>query len=107
MVSDLQEIFRALIEQFLITYVPKLDPKTSFQKVAKRTFLKLKEEGKLIEEIYNLFDKTIRHQRIKRFGNKCKIKTAIREEPVKLAMYLRGEKDKYAPLKIISEMKQP
>ncbi|MBA7501452.1 hypothetical protein ES706_00022 [subsurface metagenome] len=30
---------------------------------------------------------------------KREIKTVIREEPIKLAQYLRGEKEKYEPIK--------
>lgn len=33
--------------------------------------------------------------KIKKYERSMKIRTAIREEPVKLAQYLRGEKEKY------------
>jgi len=60
-------------------------------------FLKKEESYKLIKAINELFDKRIRHQRIKKYGEQSKIRTAIREEPMKLAQYLRGEKESYKP----------
>ncbi|MCJ7720688.1 MAG: hypothetical protein MUO36_04390 [Candidatus Hadarchaeum sp.] len=41
-----------------------------------------------------------KHQRIKKYGERSKIRTAIGEEPIKLAQYLRGEKEDYLPIKI-------
>lgn len=43
-------------------------------------------------------DKRIKHQRIKKYGGRSKIRTAIKEEQVKLAQYLRDEKDSYEPV---------
>jgi CRISPR/Cas system-associated endonuclease Cas1 len=60
-------------------------------------FLKKEESYRLIKAINELFDRRIKHQRIKRFGEYSKIRTAIREEPIKLAQYLRGEKERYEP----------
>jgi hypothetical protein len=54
----------------------------------------------MIKAINELFDKRIRHQRIKKFGEYSKIRTAIREEPIKLAQYLRDEKGSYVPVVI-------
>lgn len=70
------------------------------QKIAngERMFLKKKESYKMIKAINNLFDKRIKHQRIKKYGERSKFKTAIREEPIKLAQYLRGEKKSYEPV---------
>lgn len=63
-------------------------------------FLKRKESYKLIKAINKLFDKRIRHQRIKKYGKCSKIRTAIREEPIKIGQYFRGEVKIYAPVKI-------
>lgn len=49
----------------------------------------------LIKAINELFDKRIKHQSIKKYEGHSKIRTAIREEPIKLAQYLRGEKEIY------------
>jgi len=49
----------------------------------------------MIKAINELFDKRIKHQRIKKYGEYSTIRTAIREEPIKLAQYLRGEEESY------------
>lgn len=51
----------------------------------------------MIKAINELFDKQIKHQRIKKYGEQSKIRTAIKEEPMKLAQYIRGEKMSYQP----------
>jgi len=42
--------------------------------------------------INELFDKRVKHEKIKKDGEPSKIRTAIREEPIKLAQYLRRRK---------------
>ncbi len=61
-------------------------------------FLKREESYKLIKAINKLFDKRIRHQRIKKYGKHSKIRTMIREEVIKLGQYLRGEKEVCGPV---------
>jgi len=97
LVRDIQEIFRGLIDEFLIGYSQKLK-EDGFENKNGRMFLKKEESYKLIKAINELFDKRIRHQRIKKYGEQSKIRTAIREEPMKLAQYLRGEKEGYEPI---------
>lgn len=58
----------------------------------------------MIKAINELFDKQIKHQRIKKYGIKSKIRTVIREEPIKLAQYLRKEKEGYEPVLISKYM---
>jgi hypothetical protein len=43
---------------------------------------------------------SIEHQRIKKYGESSKIRTAIREEAIKLAQYLREETEDYEPVKL-------
>lgn len=60
--------------------------------------MKKKESYKMIKAINKLFDRRIKHQRIKKYGERSKIRTAVREEPMKLAHYLRDvENGKYVP----------
>ena len=99
LVCDIQEIFRGLIDEFLIEYAKKLS-EDDFEDKNGRTFLKRKESYRMIKAINELFDKRIKHQRIKKYGEHSKIRTAIREEPMKMAQYLRGEKEKYEPIKV-------
>ena len=64
-------------------------------------FLKRKESYKLIKTVNGLFDKRVKHQRIKKFGKYSTIRTIIKEEPIKLALYLRGEKTSYNPIMMV------
>ena len=64
---------------------------------SERMFLKQRESYRMIRAINELFDKKIKHQRIKKFGKYSTIKTTIKEEPIKLAQHLRGEKERYEP----------
>lgn len=102
LVCDIQEIFRGLIDEFLIGYSQKLTEE-NFEHRGERMFLKRKESYKLIKGINDLFDKRIKHQRIHEFGKHAKIRTAIREEPMKLAQYLRGEKENYQSASILKK----
>jgi hypothetical protein len=45
----------------------------------------------MIKAINGLFDNRIEPQRIKKYCKYSTIKTAIREEPIKLAQYLRDK----------------
>jgi CRISPR/Cas system-associated endonuclease Cas1 len=99
LVCDIQEIFRGLIDEFLIGYSQKLD-NSDFEMKGERMFLKRKESYKMIKAINGLFDKRIEHQRIKKYGESSKIRTAIREEAIKLAQYLREETEDYEPVKL-------
>ncbi len=97
LVCDIQEIFRSLIDELLVDYSQKLS-KDDFERKNGRMFVKRKESYKLIKAINGFFDKRIKHQRIRKYGQRSKIKTAIREEAIKLGQYLRGEKVGYAPI---------
>jgi len=54
----------------------------------------------MIKAINGLFDKRAEHQRIKKYGKHSKIRTAIKEEAIKLAQYLREEKENHEPLEV-------
>jgi CRISPR-associated protein Cas1 len=99
LVCDIQEIFRGLIDEFLIGYSQRLSEE-SFERKGERVFLKQKESYKMIKAINELFNKRIEHQRIRRIGERPRIRTAIKQEPIKLAQYLRGEKEGYEPVEL-------
>jgi len=97
LVCDIQEIFRALIEDFLITYHQYLEPE-SFEQRGQRIYLKPREKLNMILAINKLFNRRINHTRIKNFGKKAKIRTIIKGgESIKLAQYLRGNTTIYKP----------
>lgn len=106
LVCDMQELFRIVIEQFVLDYATTLDPKDSFEMKGERAFLTTKEKNRLIRETNKLFSSRIKHHRLT-FGKRCEIRTAIKEEPTKLALYIRNQKPTYEPLTIISKIKQP
>lgn len=97
LICDIQDIFRVFIDDFIISYILRLDPQDSFEKQGTRWFLTPKETKKFIVALNKLFNSRIKHQRIKKFGKKTKIRTIIKEEPIKLAQYLRDEKPEYFP----------
>lgn len=68
-----------------------------------RSFLKRKESYRLIKAVNQLFDKRIKHERIRKFGKYSKIRTAIREEEIKLGQYIMGEKKSYEQVSFFKE----
>ncbi len=95
LVCEIQEIFRALIEDYLLIYHQNLEPE-SFEQKGKRVFLKPNEKLKLILELIRLFKKKVPYKR-RNFSKTTMIRTIIKEEPLKLAQYLRGNKEIYEP----------
>jgi len=96
LVCDIQEIFRTLIEDFLITYHQNLEPE-SFEQKGKRYFLKPDEKLKLILDVNRLFKKKVPYKR-RNYSKTTMIRTIIKEEPTKLAQYLRKNKANYEPI---------
>ncbi len=99
LVCDIQEIFRGMIDEFLIDYCQKLK-ENSFKCNNGRMFLKKQESYRMIKAINKLFDRRIKHQRIKKFGEYSTLKTTIREETIKIGQYLRGDVELYVPAKV-------
>lgn len=97
LVCDIQEVFRGMIDEFLIGYSQKLK-RDDFEDRNGRMFLRKKESYRMIKAVNGLLDRRVRHQRIRKYGNYSKIRTMIGEEPIKLAQYLRGEKGDYEPV---------
>lgn len=95
LVCDIQEIFRTVIEDFLVAYHQNLTPE-SFEQKGQRTFLKSNEKLKLILEINHFFKKRTPYKR-RNYSSKTRIRTIIKEEPIKLAQYLRGNNTAYEP----------
>ena len=87
LVCDLQELFRASIENFLVEYHQNIVPE-SFEQRGKRFFLKKEEKLKLILELNNLFQKKIPYNR-RNYSKTVKIQAIIKEETIKIAQYLR------------------
>jgi CRISPR-associated endonuclease Cas1 len=89
MVCDLQEPFRAVIEEFLLEYHTRLD-KSCFIKHGNRVFLKQNEKFDMINKVLKKLEEKIPYNR-RNYSKTTKIKIVIREETIKVAQYIRGE----------------
>jgi len=110
LVNDFQEIYRVLIDDFLIKYSQKLtkkDFKKYYEKGFKnkkmpRIYLRHTETNRLTEKLNKYFKTTkIEIQRIRKRGKKQSLQTLINDEASLLAMYLRDEKKNWIPRIII------
>ncbi len=95
LVYDMMEPFRALIEDFLLSYHTMLG-RDSFDKHGDRMFLKKPEEIEMIKAINHLLDKKVPYVR-RNYTKTTKIRTVIRGEPIKLAQHIRGKTKNFSP----------
>ena len=103
LICDFQDLYRYLIDNFLIEYSKNLN-KTDFEaktqqirnKTGKRIYLKNEKTRKLIEKLYEYFENKVEIPRI-RIGKKQKIETLINEELLLFAKYLRDERRTWIP----------
>ena len=104
LVCDVQELYRYLIDDFLIERRNKFHKKdfvivTDFMmhlKMGKKIHLCEYETDELAEDLNNLFEKTVEIPRIKH-GNRQTLDTLISEEALLLAKYLRNELKEWKP----------
>jgi CRISPR-associated protein Cas1 len=104
LVCDFQELYRYLIDDFLIERCQKLRKKdfvlvTDFMmhlKMGKKIHLKEFEADSLAEDLNAFFDRMVDIERIK-VGSRQTIDTLISEEALLLAKYLRNEKKEWVP----------
>ncbi len=104
LVCDFQELYRYIIEDFLIQYSMDLSKKDFVSKTedltrkkkAKRQYLNDNETNNLMKEINELFETEVEIPRIK-VGRKQTIETLINEEALPLARFLRNESEEWWP----------
>jgi CRISPR-associated protein Cas1 len=103
LVCDLEELYRYLIDDFLIAYSKKLRQKDFAAKTimfndkrGKRIFLSKAAMNDLTSGLYDYFRSTVDIPNIKR-GKRQEIESLINEEALLLAKYLRGEKTHWEP----------
>lgn len=104
LVCDFQELYRYLIDDFLIERAKKFRKKdfvlvTDFMmhlKIGKKIHLKEYETNELAEDLNAFFDRMVNVERIK-VGNRQTIDTLITEEALLFAKYLRKEKNDWVP----------
>jgi CRISPR-associated endonuclease Cas1 len=101
LVCDFMELYRYLIDDFLIEYCRKLHSKDftvkkeniGRKKIGKREYLNNKLTHKLVMALETFFETEVEIPRI-RNGKKQTLKTLINEETLLLAKFLRNEKKK-------------
>jgi CRISPR-associated protein Cas1 len=104
LVCDFQELYRHLIDDFLIQFSVSLNSKDftvktedlTRNKKGKRVYLNDIQTGDLTKKINEFFESKIEIPRI-RVGNSQTIETLINEEALLLAKYLRNEVKKWIP----------
>jgi CRISPR-associated protein Cas1 len=109
LVCDFQELYRYLIDEFVIQYcqgVAKRDftlktENMSARKKSKREYLNDIETKDFTAKLNSFFETYIEVPRIK-VGKRQTIETSINEEALLFAKYLRNEKEKWNPRITIS-----
>jgi len=89
MVCDLMEPWRAMIEAFILNYHTKLDP-DNFTLHGKRSFLKQEPMINYTKALDKHIDTKRTPYNYRDNSKTTRIRTAIKEDPKKLAMYLRS-----------------
>jgi len=104
LVCDLMELYRYLIDDFLIRFSQKLTEKDfvyktewfSSNKLGKRQVLNNEKTKELTQRLNSFFEKKIKISRVK-YGKRQQIESLINEEACLLAKYLRSEKPTWKP----------
>ena len=104
LVCDFQELYRYLIDDFLVQYCQNLGKKDfiiktenqSRTKKGKREYLNETKTRELMNSLDGFFETTIDIPRIK-VGNKQTIETLINEEALLFAKFLRDERENWVP----------
>jgi CRISPR-associated protein Cas1 len=101
---DMMEVYRALIDNFVIEFSQNLKPKDfilktewfSVNRLGKRQVLNREKTKELTERLNDYFERKVEIPRIKH-GNKQTIETLINEEAMLLGKYLRSEIPQWQP----------
>jgi CRISPR-associated protein Cas1 len=104
LVCDLMELYRYLVDDFLIQYCKKLRKrdfvvkKESFSKKrkGKREYLNDEMNDELMKDFYAYLEGKVEMPRI-RYGSRQTLETLINEEALLLAKYLRSERSGWTP----------
>jgi CRISPR-associated protein Cas1 len=104
LVCDLMEIYRSLIDNFILEFSETLKPKDfvlktewfSTNRLGKRQVLNREKTKELTERLNDYFERKVEIPRIKH-GDKQTIETLINEEAMLLGKYLRSEIPQWKP----------
>lgn len=104
LVCDFQELYRYLIDDFLIQYCQRISKKDFVTKTenanrkreGKREYLNDSETRELLSELNHFFEKKVKVKRI-RNGESQTIETLVNEEALLFAKYLRNNITTWKP----------
>jgi len=104
LVCDFQDLYRYLIDNFLIEHCQNLREKDlkmkwdkfGFKRKGKREYLNNAETRRLMKKLREYFQSKVKIPRIRR-GKKQEIETLINEEAYLIAKYIRGERQDWKP----------
>jgi hypothetical protein len=104
LVCDLQEVYRHLIDDFVISYCTDLKPKdfevktedVTQKKQGKRIYLNDVKTKEMMQGLNAFFESYVQIPRI-RVGNQQTLETLINEEAFLFAKYLRHERQHWNP----------
>ncbi len=104
LVCDLMELYRYLIDDFVIQYCTKLKKKDfamkkenySSNRKGEREYLNKALAKDMMKRLNSFFESTIAIPRV-RHGNRQTVETLINEEALLLAEYLRNERSIWIP----------
>lgn len=104
LVCDFQELYRHLVDDFLVQYCQGLRSNDLMVKTedlnrnkkGKRVYLNDVQTQDLTKKLYDFLESTVEIPRIK-VGNNQTIETLINEEALLFAKYLRDEREKWKP----------
>lgn len=104
LVCDLMELYRYLIDDFVIRYCKNLkmkdfsivDEDFSYDRKGKREYLKRPLAKDMMKSLNTFFETTLDIPRVKH-GSRQTVETLINEDALLLAQYLRNERPSWAP----------
>ena len=104
LVCDLEELYRHLVDDFVIDYCKNLKPKdfrakedTFSGKKTKRLYLNQSLNNDFIASLNKYFTRKVSVSRIRMKSKKQELETLINEEALLLAKYFRDEKENWTP----------
>ena len=104
LIWDLQELYRSLVDDFVIQFCKSLKKRdfavksesVSRKRKGKREYLNDAETKRMMRELERYFESKVEIPLI-RHGKKQRIETLINEEALLFAKYLRSERDHWIP----------
>lgn len=104
MICDLQELYRYLVDDFIVHYCQGLKPSDFTTKIedasknrkGRREYLRDGKTREMMKEIQEYFETKVEVPLI-RHGKRQRVETLINEETLLLAKYIRNENKEWVP----------